>query len=227
MLQMFVEINETASAGLPVNPMEIHSICPQPPITRPMGFIVHQFIWVTDGAGVFEACGEKAVLSKGQGMFTRKTAPHSYCPEDSNLATSWVTFVGGEAILDYYGVGEYMFFECPEFIDKSANELENSCQGASIAMRSAHMSKWMTELLDGILHSKTSITEKINDYLEGNFAQTISLDSIACAFKINKYRLCHLYKSETGITIMNTLKRIRIEKAKKMLENKVILVEQM
>ncbi len=41
------------------------------------------------------------------------------------------------------------------------------------------------------------------------------LGKIADRFVMSKYYLCHLFKKETGITIKNYEKSIRISKAKK------------
>ncbi|GKX29786.1 AraC family transcriptional regulator [Vallitalea longa] len=58
-----------------------------------------------------------------------------------------------------------------------------------------------------------SIQQYINDNLDNN----INLDSLSDKFYINKYYLCHLFKENTGITIIEYINIKRIEKAKHLL----------
>lgn len=53
--------------------------------------------------------------------------------------------------------------------------------------------------------------------LERNFNKNLTLEEIAEKLHYNKYSLCHAYREETGESIMQTLKKIRIRKAKHML----------
>ena len=46
-------------------------------VERKSGWELNQFLWITEGKGMFKTCGKTIYLSKGHGFFTRKYIPHS------------------------------------------------------------------------------------------------------------------------------------------------------
>lgn len=61
---------------------------------------------------------------------------------------------------------------------------------------------------------ENSRIQEILDYIEKHITDTISLDELAEKFYINKYYLCHTFKSETGVTIKEFVNTRRISRAK-------------
>lgn len=59
--------------------------------------------------------------------------------------------------------------------------------------------------------------QDIMNYMEGHLAESISLDSLAQIFSLSKYYICHIFKAETGTTIINYLLLLRISRAKSLL----------
>ena len=59
---------------------------------------------------------------------------------------------------------------------------------------------------------------------EKNYSKDISLDDIAGVLCLNKTYFCALYKKYTNETFVETLKRIRLEKAKDLLINSTVKV---
>lgn len=62
------------------------------------------------------------------------------------------------------------------------------------------------------------LVEKIMDYFEEHYAQKISLDRIAGNMYLSPFYISKIFKAETGNTPINYLIDIRMEKAKKLLE---------
>lgn len=58
---------------------------------------------------------------------------------------------------------------------------------------------------------------KILDYIHGNFQQDISLETIADIFWLHKVYLAKIFKQETGKSVNEYIRWLRIEKAKEML----------
>lgn len=58
---------------------------------------------------------------------------------------------------------------------------------------------------------------KITEYIRNNFQQDISLESIADTFWIHKVYLAKLFKQETGTSVNEYIRSLRIEKAKELL----------
>lgn len=184
---------------------------------RPLGFPEHHFLIVTHGSGYFEVEGKRFILSAGQGFFMRKGVPHRYDPKD-RLATLWVTFLGGESILDYYGIGNSFIFEVPALLQQSSKALVDFCNGNSTVLtRSAAGYSWLNEWLHDHFSPQAPIEVQVRRYLEAHFAEDLSLEQVAAAVHMSRYTLCHYYQERGLGTVMDRLKQIRIEKACRML----------
>ena len=56
-------------------------------------------------------------------------------------------------------------------------------------------------------------------YIEKNYAQEISIDSICKELNVNKCYFCSIFKKEMGSTFINYLNNYKIEKSKELLKN--------
>lgn len=65
----------------------------------------------------------------------------------------------------------------------------------------------------------------ILDYINNNLSQKITLDLLEKKFYINKYYLCHIFKKNTGFTVMEYITHKRIMKAKELLSVKTPVIE--
>jgi YesN/AraC family two-component response regulator len=59
-------------------------------------------------------------------------------------------------------------------------------------------------------------------YIHNNFSTEISLDLVAGTAGISKYHFCRLFKEMTGLTYQSYLNRVRIEQAKKLLNDEAL-----
>lgn len=66
---------------------------------------------------------------------------------------------------------------------------------------------------------KKYVAEQIADYLEEHFAEKISLDQIAENRYLSPFYISKIFKSEMGESPIHYLIRVRMEKAKELLEN--------
>lgn len=185
---------------------------------RPKGFEYHHVLMVEEGEGRFCVGGETLHLSAGEGVFCRAEVPHSYCAEGKVFRTCWVTFCGGDGVLDYYRIGDYFRFRADPLLLLSVETLENTCMGNSTVLsRSAAGYNWFIEWLHGCFAPSAPIDVQVRRYLEAHFAEALTLDGIAETVHMSRYALCHFYKEACGITVMEQLRSIRIEKAKHLL----------
>lgn len=65
--------------------------------------------------------------------------------------------------------------------------------------------------------SESNIDEIIN-YINDNYSSKITLDNLVEMFYVNKYYLCHIFKNETGISIINFVNAKRLSEAEKLLK---------
>lgn len=63
------------------------------------------------------------------------------------------------------------------------------------------------------------IVTEVNHFLKDHYDQDINLQKIAGTVHVNSSYLSRLYKHETGISIVDTINKLRIEKAKLLLKN--------
>ena len=214
----FYELEKYAPEDYPFVAATIGHLDIQPGIERKNGWDLNQFLWVTEGEGLFKTYDDTFHLSKGQGLFTRKNVPHGYVPFEDSFSTSWVTFLNGDGLLKLYNIGDWFVFDVPEFLEKSREQLFHHCQTTkTLTSRSAHGYMWAIDLLDAIFAHELSVTEKIQQFLKQNCKEPITLDQISEEIGMDRFALCKYYRKETGETVMDTLKSIRIRRAKKLL----------
>ena len=115
MFKSYVEIKKNNDNLFPIMPSTIGVYHNQGEMKRPNGFDFHQFLWIYKGECEVKIPGEKRILKEGQCFFSRKNAPHSYKSTGGELLTGWVSFSGGEDILKAFEVGDYLFFDMPDF----------------------------------------------------------------------------------------------------------------
>ena len=65
----------------------------------------------------------------------------------------------------------------------------------------------------------TPTIHAVMEYMDSHLTSSVSLDSLARIFSINKYYLCHRFKKDTGTTIFNYLLLLRIARAKSLLRS--------
>ena len=66
--------------------------------------------------------------------------------------------------------------------------------------------------------NKRYVVEQIVDYLDNHYNEKISLDQIARNMYLSPFYISKIFKSETGDTPINHLIRVRMEKARKLLD---------
>ena len=64
------------------------------------------------------------------------------------------------------------------------------------------------------LKSKNAIIiSQVTNYINNNYAEKITLDFLAEKYYIDKYHLCHIFKKETGMTIIDFINQKRVVEA--------------
>lgn len=196
-------------------------------IKRPEGYEFHHILWVTKGEGRFNVNGEEFVLSTGEGVFFKRGIPHGYQSTGDEFGTAWMTFTCIDGIFDYFKTPDMFRFELtPAFCDMT-DEVRVLCtKGSTVFTRSAAgysgLIKWFSEI--GEPNVPKSV--QIRRFMELHFSEPLTLDDIAKAVGLDRFALCRYYKNECKITVMNQLKHIRIEKAKKLLRHTQYRIEE-
>lgn len=211
---------ESPSNELASLPFGLYSLCDnwrQMPTNRPKGLKYHQILWVNKGSGIYRINGDSFVITENDGIFMRANMPHSY--EGDNLFTAWCTFFTSEDLFDSLGIGNYTRFSVTPGIRRGIEELVRFAAGKSTLLsRSAAGYSYVTELLELLVSDRESLSDKARALLERRYYEPLSLNGIADELDVDKFALCRKYKQERGITLMEELNGIRIQKAKQLLK---------
>ncbi len=192
----------------------------QEDIDCPYGRMIHQFIWVEEGALRMTLDDHTCILRPGQGAFIPAHMPHSYVQYGDELpVTAWFSFFGLDGVLAFYEVRSWLLFEVPPFLPAACRQLDERCNNNSDPVqRSLAAYSLVNELLSDLLSDHFSLVHQVDNYLENHFSRPLTLDDVAAAMHMNRYTLCHHYKQDSSSSIMETLLRIRIAKAKQYLQ---------
>jgi len=86
---------------------------------------------------------------------------------------------------------------------------------------------WIVKVLDRFTESvyenrnikNVDIIRKAREFIRANYKKKIKLIDISRAIYLSPYYLSHIFKKETGSTLLEYLTKVRIEEAKRLLEN--------
>jgi len=86
---------------------------------------------------------------------------------------------------------------------------------------------WVVKVLDRFTESvyenrnikNVDIIRKTREFIRANYGKKIKLVDISKVVNLSLYYLSHIFKRETGITLMEYLAKVRIEEAKRLLES--------
>ncbi len=87
--------------------------------------------------------------------------------------------------------------------------------------------KWMIKVFSSFMEEVSSSSNKKNmaivgramKYMRTNYNKNLTLSKIAKAAYVNNYYLSHLFRKEMGMTVVDYLTKVKIEEAKKLLQN--------
>ena len=68
--------------------------------------------------------------------------------------------------------------------------------------------------------------QKAMTFIEENYHRDLSLEKVSQAVHLSIWHLCHLFKSETGETPARYLKTIRMQRARKLLEETMFSIKE-
>ena len=221
----FFEINKNANKRLPVILNTLSDRFRQNEVNRPEGYEYAQILWVVEGCGTYEVGGERFVLSCGEGIWMRAGVPHRYSGD--HFYTAWCAFTVADSFFDQLGLGDYLRFRVPPFLNRETRQLLEFATGNSTVLeRSAACYSYVTEIFSYLLAQKESLSDKVLHLLEQRYAEPLTLGEISDLLRVDRFHLCHTYKAEKGRTVMEDLYQIRIKKAKQYLKYDTASVEE-
>jgi len=192
------------------------------------------------GCGELQYNGQSFLCSPNSVMFIHCEDAHRYsCCADTNWDFYWVHFNGPTAFGFY---NEYARILPPVFTPEEFESISDTMKSIleSVEAHSVNSelitSGLITTLLTNILmtaahtESKTRQTPEfispIVSYIEGHFAEEISLDDLSHRFGISKYYLSRKFKEAMGTSVHEYLTMTRINHAKELLTYSNLTIEE-
>ncbi|MFB8373919.1 AraC family transcriptional regulator [Paenibacillus taichungensis] len=187
--------------------------------------------YILDGKGTFEVGGKKVTLHKGQGfLIVPHSVVHYEADQDDPWEYSWVAFQGSTcpSLLQQACLSEHH----PIFEMGNDDDEMRSCLHRMISSRNIHKG-WeisMTGLLFQFFsilidragedrpiplqdYTKETYVTQVMDFIEINYANTITVQSIASHVGLQRSYLCSLFKDKMGTSIQSYLVNYRMRRA--------------
>ncbi len=214
---IFVEIDKNGLRSLPFAIHSMRDSGAQKRENRPSGFEFHQLLWCAEGEGHFTVGGEEIELRPGQGVYTAAGVPHSYWGE--NFHTGFIAFAMSEEVRRLMAPVDWLRFEVTPTFEKESRQLLAYAAGDSTLLgRSAAGYSFAVDFFSSAISPTEAISSVIRRLLERRYAEPLTLLDVSEELGIDKYTVCHTYKRERGVTVMDDLNAIRIQKAKQLLK---------
>ena len=184
---------------------------------RPHGAKFHQILFIEKGSGIFETPGEKIEISAPTAIFIKKNCPAAYYGTSADFTTAWVTFNGDgvDSLIEYFHAEIFSYCENSTIYPKifSCFNLFKKFSSAEMLSRAAYdiVISYFSEL--NAARCPEAVT-KAKGFIDENYGRDISVSDIAHAAGISPSLLYRLFKEKENATPSETLKNVRIGKAK-------------
>ena len=174
---------------------------------------------------IFDAVqkGNRETAEKSSSVFFDWMVETYEPKNDSSVRLKALEFVLWSEHLSFYdgGLGVYRMTDRGNYLDEAQN------------LDIASLKKWYVSKIGraaGKLETKTrsradSLIDAAKRYIDTHFQNDISLDDISQELDISPYYFSRIFKEEAGVTFVEYLTNVRMDKAREMLRNPEISVK--
>ena len=198
-------------------------------IIRTEGYPCPQILYCTKGSGTLLFDGKKIQILPYNAIFMPANHPHEYYPNEDIWDIRWVVSAGyaEEGIFRHFGLTNPTVFELKEI-----NTLEHIFRKMHEAIKSDNVFgnyKASGYLYDFLIEFYRIISAKEKsgapnralmkalDYINCNYASSVSMDDLCAVSGVSKQYLCLLFKNTLGSRPMEYIAKRRIQAAKELL----------
>lgn len=202
----------------------------QEPVYRTQGIPMNQFLYCKEGAGELLLDNRKYVIEEGQGFLILKDEPHEYhALEDEDWVLDIIGFNGNIVPLLLRSInltrsGAFQLTQNGRDLLELHYTRTLRLSRQEIPRKHMILSQEIYSFLTDISTSITRINSKVTDYgnptitqvieyMEANYGDDISLDTLAHLVSRTPEYLCSIFKEHTGTTINKYLNQIRLLQA--------------
>ena len=200
----------------------------QNPIRRPHGLPMWQLIFCVSGSGSVRLEGRRSMVRPGQLLLLSPSEQHSYAPAGGEWVVHYLGFTGSACRSLLSALGLVQSGVChlghPEQFLGHVQTLEgilseNLPEKHLLCSKELYgalldLSLDITRVTQAEYEQVTGLAREVILYLEDHYGEELTLDVLSAQFHLAPEYLCTRFKAETGQTIMQYLKGIRIHQAK-------------
>lgn len=190
----------------------------------------YSVIWVADGQLEVQYEGKKILVKKDEIILLDFRKPHSYKCTSDRLFKWEMVFKGNESeayynlITEKWGHKFTMTGKLRETIKKLRQELDSSFpQDHNISIRIHAM------FCNMISQNEVSVSPPVKEamnYIYNHYGEQVQIGEIAEHVSLSRYYFTRLFRKETGRTPNEYLAEIRINFAREMLIEKILMVSE-
>lgn len=146
---------------------------------------------------------------------------YSYCLNTSDYTLYDIKYYISESIQNLKGILN-SYFESD--LKSNSNSLQNIFNSIfSFEELKSYILQFLLNITNNMkgnnVYDIDDVIEKIKIYIQRNYSNNLSLEFIASLFYMNRSYISYLFKEKTGEKFIDYVTKIRIEKAKQLLEN--------
>ena len=191
---------------------------------RPGGYRHHHLFIVAAGCGKVLCEGKTFFVQPGDAFFIKKNTPHEYFGISSPFTTLYITYdgVASECLHQYFKTQDFFFI--PKISSSVTDRFYELLKRASVHTAELELSQLLyTYALSFFsqLHRETRQNAKplapAIAHMEKNFAQPLTLETLAQLCGMQKYTFCRDFKKAYSVTPFHYLLKLRIQYAKHLL----------
>lgn len=200
-------------------------------IVSPTGYY-YQWIQCIKGEGELIVEGKTYRVKESSAMLLFKGVPHEYYAISPTWIVNWIVFDGHQVdnffkkIACIKSSGVFSISRPDIFLSKAASLADNVHTDSTLA--GIRYSSFIYSLLTDIVQYASSNTNNslnsqyfklkpLFQYIEQNYASSLTLDDLADATGVTAPHLCNLFKKVTNIRIFQYINSVRIKKSKELL----------
>lgn len=188
----------------------------QETIRRPEGTKrFHQILFILEGKGTLHCNGKTYMLKKGCSFFTSIHTPVEYINE-GGLVSAFLTVTGSAAdeLNENFADNGFLFYENTNIekylamIRQIINEYQN---GTDQGKLSSLAYSFYIDFFESARNENCDWLDEVTKYINKNFSNKITLESLSQHFCVSISTLCHSFKNKYGMSVFEYVLEMRFQ----------------